>query len=70
MYEIQVLCRTQNKNEAYQEFVTALREYVKDCGYVNPDKMVRERVLFWIRLSKKNTIKADYMIEVQNKFKP
>ena len=42
-------CRVQQENETCEEFVTALKVLVKDCGYANPDEMIRDRVVFGIR---------------------
>ena len=42
-------CRVQQEHETCEEFVTALKVLVKDCGYANPDEMIRDRVVFGIR---------------------
>ncbi len=34
--------------ETFDQFVTELRLFVKDCGYTNPEEMVRDCVIFGI----------------------
>jgi hypothetical protein len=37
--------KVQVENESYQQFVTELKLLVKDCGYADPDEMVRDRIV-------------------------
>ncbi|VDI15831.1 Hypothetical predicted protein [Mytilus galloprovincialis] len=45
-------CRLQKTNETCEEFVTDLKVLVKDCQYANPDRMVRDRIVFGTKSSK------------------
>ena len=45
-------CRIQKTIESCEEFVTDLKVLVKDCGYENPDRMVRDRIVFGTKSSK------------------
>lgn len=45
-------CRVQSATESCEEFVTDLKVLVKDCGYENPDRMVRDRIVFGTKSSK------------------
>ncbi|CAC5365290.1 unnamed protein product [Mytilus coruscus] len=44
-------CRLQKTNETCEEFVTDLKVLVKDCQYANPDRMVRDRIVFGTKSS-------------------
>lgn len=44
--------RIQKPTESVEEFVTDLKVLVKDCGYENPDRMVRDRIVFGTKSSK------------------
>ncbi|CAC5425304.1 unnamed protein product [Mytilus coruscus] len=46
------LCRLQKTNETCEKFVTDLKVLVKDCQYANPDRMVRDRIVFGTKSSK------------------
>ncbi|CAC5380903.1 unnamed protein product [Mytilus coruscus] len=45
-------CRLQKTTETCEEFVTDLKVLVKDCQYANPDRMVRDRIVFGTKSSK------------------
>ena len=45
-------CRIQKTIEYCEEFVTNLKVLVKDCGYENPDRIVRDRIVFGTKFSK------------------
>ncbi|XP_048751787.2 uncharacterized protein K02A2.6-like [Ostrea edulis] len=45
-------CRTQQENETCDEFLTALKVLVKDCGYANSEEMLRDRIVFGVRSAK------------------
>ncbi|CAC5404775.1 unnamed protein product [Mytilus coruscus] len=45
-------CRLQKTNETCEEFVTDLKVLVKECQYANPERMVRDRIVFGIKSSK------------------
>ncbi|CAC5403651.1 unnamed protein product [Mytilus coruscus] len=49
-------CRLQKTNETCEEFVTDLKVLVKDCQYANPDRMVRDRIVFGTISSKKHEV--------------
>ena len=38
--------RVQNQTDTFDSFVTDLKLLVKDCGYHDPDEMVRDRIVF------------------------
>uniref|UniRef100_H2ZT64 Retrotransposon gag domain-containing protein n=1 Tax=Latimeria chalumnae TaxID=7897 RepID=H2ZT64_LATCH len=38
--------KVQEVSETFEHFVTELKLLVKDCGYVNSDEMVRDRIIF------------------------
>lgn len=44
--------RIQKTIEYCEEFATDLKVLVKDCGYENPDKIVRDGIVFGIKSSK------------------
>ena len=44
--------RAQQAGESFEQFFTELKLLVKDCGYADPDEMVRDRVLFGCYSSK------------------
>ena len=37
--------RVQQASESFEQFLTELKLLVKDCGYADPDEMVRDRVV-------------------------
>ena len=37
--------KVQQESESFEKFLTDLKLLVKDCGYSDPDKMVRDRVV-------------------------
>ena len=37
--------KVQREGESFEQFLTDLKLLVKDCGYGDPDEMVRERVV-------------------------
>ena len=45
-------CIVQSETDTCEQFITALRVQVKECGYTNPDEMVRDRIVFGIRAEK------------------
>ncbi|CAC5360351.1 unnamed protein product [Mytilus coruscus] len=45
-------CRLQKTNKTCEEFVTDLKVWVKDCQYANPDRMVRDGIVFGTKSSK------------------
>ena len=45
-------CRIQKTIEYCEEFVTNLKVLVKDCGYENPDRIVRDGIVFGTKSSK------------------
>ena len=45
-------CIVQSETGTCEQFITALRVQVKECGYTNPDEMVRDRIVFGIRAEK------------------
>ncbi|KAL1268833.1 hypothetical protein QQF64_034196 [Cirrhinus molitorella] len=44
--------KVQTDGESFDNFVTELKLLVKDCGYTNADKMVRDRIVFTINSPK------------------
>ena len=44
--------KVQDKTESFQQFVTALKLLVKDCGYSQPEEMVRDRIVIGCRTVK------------------
>jgi len=44
--------KVQDESESFQQFVTALKLLVKDCGYSQPEEMVRDRIVFGCRSTK------------------
>jgi hypothetical protein len=38
--------RRQGNNESFESFVTDLRILVKDCGYKDEERMVRDAIIF------------------------
>ena len=45
-------CITQGDSDTCEQFITALKVKVKDCGYDNSDEMVRDRIVFGIKSDK------------------
>lgn len=45
-------CKVQGESESCEQFVTSLKVLVKDCGYADPDQMVRDRIVFGTKSSK------------------
>ncbi|KAK3107438.1 hypothetical protein FSP39_014641 [Pinctada imbricata] len=45
-------CIVQSDTDSCEQFITALKIAVKDCGYDNPDEMVRDRIVFGIKSPK------------------
>ena len=37
--------KVQQEGESFEQFLTSLKLLVKDCGYGDPDEMVRDRVV-------------------------
>ena len=44
--------KVQQEGESFEQFLTDLKLLVKDCGYGDPDKMVRDRVVIRCHASK------------------
>ena len=44
--------RVQQAGESFEQFLTELKLLVKDCGYADPDEMVRDRVVIGCYSSK------------------
>ena len=44
--------RAQQAGESFEQFFTELKLLVKDCGYADPDEMVRDRVVIGCYSSK------------------
>ena len=42
----------QQAGESFEQFLTELKLLVKDCGYADPDEMVRDRVVIGCYSSK------------------
>ena len=41
--------RVQNQDDTFEQFVTELQLFVKDCEYDKPDEMVRDRILTGVK---------------------
>ena len=44
--------QVQDETESFQQFVTELKLLVKDCGYSQPEEMVRDRIVIGCRSAK------------------
>ena len=44
--------RAQEAGESFEQFLTELKLLVKDCGYADPDEMVRDQVVIGFYSSK------------------
>ena len=48
----QFQCIVQGEGDTCDQFITALKVKVKDCGYEKEDEMVRDRIVFGVRSAK------------------
>ena len=44
--------KVQQEGESFEQFLTDLKLLVKDCGYADPDEMVRDRVVIGCHATK------------------